>query len=79
MTTTLNTSCSENTMVLSARRGVSACMYFLVQPARRRLAKHVLTKGQQVSGVTSYWVFIIQSRDKNMHFSPNIPSFSLYI
>ena len=30
MTTTLNTSCSENTMVLSATRGVSACMYFLV-------------------------------------------------
>jgi hypothetical protein len=32
MTTTLDTSCSENTMVLSARRGfpVSACMYFLV-------------------------------------------------
>ena len=30
MTTTLNTSCSENTMVLSARRGVSACIYFLV-------------------------------------------------
>jgi hypothetical protein len=28
MTTTLNTSRSENTMVLSAR--VSACMYFLV-------------------------------------------------
>ena len=28
MTTTLNTSCSENTMVSSARRGVSACMYF---------------------------------------------------
>ena len=28
MTTTLNTSGSENTMVLSAR--VSACMYFLV-------------------------------------------------
>jgi hypothetical protein len=27
MTTTLNTSCSENTMVLSARRGVSACMH----------------------------------------------------
>jgi hypothetical protein len=30
MITPLNTSCSENTMVLSARRGVSACMYFLV-------------------------------------------------
>jgi hypothetical protein len=29
MTTTLNTSRSENTMVLSAR--VSACMYFLVR------------------------------------------------
>ena len=28
MTTTLNTSCSENTMVSSARRGVSASMYF---------------------------------------------------
>ena len=27
MTTTLNTSCSENTMVLSARRGVSARMH----------------------------------------------------
>jgi hypothetical protein len=27
---TLNISCSDNTMVLSARRGVSACMYFLV-------------------------------------------------
>ena len=31
MTTTLTTSCSENTMVLSARRGVSACMYFLIK------------------------------------------------
>ena len=31
MTTTLNTSCSENTIDLSARRGVSACMYFLVR------------------------------------------------
>ena len=30
MTTTLDTSCSDNTMVLSARRSVSACMYFLV-------------------------------------------------
>jgi hypothetical protein len=30
MTKTLDTSCSENTMVLSARGGVSACMYFLV-------------------------------------------------
>jgi hypothetical protein len=30
MTTTLNTSCSENTIYLSARRGVSACMSFLV-------------------------------------------------
>jgi hypothetical protein len=30
MTTTLNTSCSENTIVLSARRGGSACMYYLV-------------------------------------------------
>jgi hypothetical protein len=30
MTTTLNISCSENTMVLSARRGVSVSMYFLV-------------------------------------------------
>jgi hypothetical protein len=30
MTTILDTSCSENTMVLSARRGVAACMYFLV-------------------------------------------------
>ena len=31
MTTTLDTSCSENTMVLSARRGfLHACMYFLV-------------------------------------------------
>jgi hypothetical protein len=30
MTTTLDTSCSENTMVLSARPGFSACMYFLV-------------------------------------------------
>ena len=30
MTTTVDTACSENTMVLSARRGVSACMYFLV-------------------------------------------------
>jgi hypothetical protein len=30
MTTTSNTSCSENTMALSARRGVSACMYFQV-------------------------------------------------
>ena len=29
VTTTLNTSCSEYTMVLSARRGVSTCMYFL--------------------------------------------------
>jgi hypothetical protein len=29
ITTTLDTSCSENIMVLSARRG-SACMYFLV-------------------------------------------------
>jgi hypothetical protein len=29
VTTTLNTLCSENTMILSARRGVSACMYFL--------------------------------------------------
>jgi hypothetical protein len=31
MTTTLNISCSENTMVLSARRGISAFMHvFLV-------------------------------------------------
>ena len=30
MTTTLDTLCSENTMVLSARRRVSACMYFLM-------------------------------------------------
>jgi hypothetical protein len=31
MTTTLDTSCSENTMVFSARRGfLHACMYFLV-------------------------------------------------
>ena len=30
MTTTLNTSCSENIMVLSEGEGVSACMYFLV-------------------------------------------------
>ena len=36
MTTTLNTSCSENTMVLSARRGVSAWMYFLVYNYRLR-------------------------------------------
>jgi hypothetical protein len=46
---------------------------------RCKLAKHVLTKGQQVSGVTPCWDFIIQSRDKNMHFSSNIPSFSLYM
>ena len=35
MTTTLNTSRSENTMVLSAR--VSACMYFLVYNCFARL------------------------------------------
>jgi hypothetical protein len=35
MTTTLNTSRSENTMVLSAR--VSACMYFLVIIIRAKL------------------------------------------
>ena len=34
------------------------------------MAKHVLTKGQQVSGVISCWDFIIQSRDKNMRFFP---------
>ena len=27
MTTTLDTSCSENTMVLSARRGLHACIF----------------------------------------------------
>jgi hypothetical protein len=31
MTTILDTSCSENTMVWSAKRGVSACMFFLVR------------------------------------------------
>jgi hypothetical protein len=31
MTTTLDTSCSENTMVLSARRGfLHACIFWLV-------------------------------------------------
>ena len=41
MTTTLNTSYSENTMqVLSARRGVSACMYFLVTTNVRNI--HIL-------------------------------------
>jgi hypothetical protein len=42
------------------------------------MAKHVLTKGQQVSGAR-HAGFSIQSRDKNMHFSSNIPSFSLYM
>ena len=46
MTTTLNTSRSENTMVLSAR--VSACMYFLVVS--------VLGHPKGVGGLTSYFL-----------------------
>ena len=47
MTTTLNTSRSENTMILSAR--VSACMYFLV------ISKFEIATGNEFRAHINHW------------------------
>jgi hypothetical protein len=68
MTTTLNTSCSENTMVLSARRGVSACMYFLVS--------NYIHASFIIMYLIPFWCFVIVVKIlETSNLLPNVPQF----
>ena len=49
MTTTLNTSCLENIVVLLARRGVSACMLVINDKKKRHFEKRSFSVNQTQS------------------------------
>ena len=70
MTTAINTSCSEYTIVLSGRRGVSACMYFPVKFGGN-IGPSILSKPS--TSARSPMLRLSPSSDQNLvHFPGNV-------